>query len=170
MSEAIVALAGENLPTRQLGRRASAHVHWVLQVVGAVLIFAGGIIKYIHREEKKGGTHLTSTHSVVGFVSVVLLVVVSFSGLPALFAARLRKRIRPVFSKFTHNLLGITCYVVGMASQCLAYPKKNKSGDRDSMVFWMTLGTALITVLSLVGALRQLRAHSFSIRKSLLGW
>lgn len=169
MSEAIVALAGENIPTRSLNRRSSAHVHWFLQVVGVVCIFAGTVVKYQHREEKYG-SHFTSTHSVVGIISVAGLVVVCFSGLPALFAVRLRKRIRPVCSKFGHNLLGSVCFLLGMVAQCLGYQKNSIKRQAEGMVVWMTLGTALITVLSLVGAVRQLKAHSLSVRKNILGW
>lgn len=112
-------LAGESALTNFLSRRAKSHVHWVLQVLGLACILAGVVIMY---QVKK--LHFQSTHALLGVSSLVMMIVLAACGYPVLVAAKLRKLIRPVILKFAHNLLGITCFVVGMAAQCYGYKMK----------------------------------------------
>ncbi|XP_014214691.1 cytochrome b561 domain-containing protein 2-like [Copidosoma floridanum] len=153
MAEAIVSLAGENAWTFRLTRRGSTHVHWILQVLGATCTVTGVLYKYLNKR-----SHFNSLHSILGIVSVGCITVVCVSGLPALFAAKLRRKIKPVTAKFAHNSLGVLCFVTGMAAQVLAYHRtkflRTKYGDE--VIYAVTVTTVLITLLSLVGATRQL--------------
>ena len=151
MAEAIVVLTGENVWTRRLTRRSNSHLHWILQVLGAVCSIAGIYVMY--RRKKR---HFVSTHALLGIISVGGIAVLFLSGLPALFAARLRKTVRPVIGKFIHNFLGILCFAIGMASQCYGYKKRWSAEAPQGMGTVLIATTAMITVFSLIGSLRSL--------------
>ncbi|XP_008206753.1 uncharacterized protein LOC100680086 [Nasonia vitripennis] len=152
MSEAIVTLTGENVWSRKLTRRSNSHLHWILQVLGAAFSIAGVYVMYAQRRQ-----HFRSVHALAGIASVGAIIGIFFTGLPALFAGRLRKVVRPVIGKFFHNFLGILCFVVGMVSQIHGYKKGwliRQTSSEVSMVMIVT--TAMITVFSLIGSLRSL--------------
>ncbi|XP_031845825.1 transmembrane reductase CYB561D2 [Nomia melanderi] len=153
MSEAIVVLAGESALTNFLSRRAKSHIHWILQVLGLGCILAGVVIMY--RVKK---VHFKSNHAILGLSSLVMMIVLTVCGYPVLVAAKLRKLIRPVILKFGHNLLGISCFVVGMASQCLGYKMRwlpNVSGIPNVQAISLVLTSAII-VLTVRSALPTL--------------
>ncbi|XP_058800994.1 uncharacterized protein LOC131669842 [Phymastichus coffea] len=149
MSEAIVALTGENLWSRKLSRRFNSHVHWVLQAIGAACSITGVYVLW------RGS--FRSIHALVGIASVGAIIGIFITGLPAIFATRLRKVIRPVIGKFIHNFLGILCFVGGMYAQIEGYKKgwlrKKVSND---VIQVMIVTTFMIIVFSLMGSLRSL--------------
>lgn len=153
MSEAIAALSGDGILSRNLSRRIISHIHWVLQCLGGSFSIAGFVVMYQVKE-----THFKSIHAILGLASLVIMLVLSFSGILALYGTSLREKIRPVTNKMCHNFLGISCFVLGMASECYAYKKKwmtSVAGNDISIL--CTVFTALIVIFSLIGALRSLR-------------
>lgn len=116
MAEGIIWLAGDNVVIRPISRRTKKHVHWVLQVLGLICIVAGVVVAYVHKRR-----HFKSNHAILGLTSLVIMIVLAVFGYPVIAAAKFRKIIKPVIVKFTHNFLGITCFVIGMASQILGY-------------------------------------------------
>ncbi|XP_076167764.1 transmembrane reductase CYB561D2 isoform X1 [Ptiloglossa arizonensis] len=153
MSEAIVVLAGESILTNFLTRRAKRHIHWILQVLGLVCIIGGVVVMY-----RVKTFHFRTIHAILGITSLVIMVFLAVCGYPVFVAAKLRKFIRPVILKFGHNFLGIACFVIGMLSQCYGYAYNwlaNISAVPNVQLICITV-TALITVLSLRGALLSL--------------
>ncbi|XP_043284834.1 uncharacterized protein [Venturia canescens] len=153
MSEAIAALSGESILTRNFSRRIISHVHWVLQCLGGAFSIAGFVIMYQVKE-----IHFKSIHAILGISSLVIMLVLTIFGVPVMYATSLRKVMRPVTTKMCHNFLGISCFVLGMASQCYAYQKKwmtSVGGNNISTL--ATVFTALIIIFSLLGPLRSLR-------------
>lgn len=145
-------LTGENVWSRKLTRRSNSHLHWILQVLGAAFSVAGVYVMYIRRSN-----HFRSVHALTGIASVGAIIGIFLTGLPALFAVRLRKLVRPVIGKFFHNFLGIFCFVVGMVSQIYGYKKGwlvRQTSNEVSIVMIVT--TIMITVFSLIGSLRSL--------------
>ncbi|XP_015602840.1 cytochrome b561 domain-containing protein 2 [Cephus cinctus] len=152
MAEATVILAGENVWTICLTRRGNSHLHWILQLIGAASIIYGVYVVY---DVKR--VHFNSQHGITGLTSVVLMIVSIVLGVPALFAARLRRTVKPVVSKFIHNLLGISCFVVGIASQIMGYELNwMKARVPDEVILLFIIATVMVTVFSLIGALRSL--------------
>ncbi|XP_076661601.1 transmembrane reductase CYB561D2 [Halictus rubicundus] len=153
MSEGIMCLAGDNIITRPISRRARSHVHWVLQALGLGCILAGVIIMY-----RVKSVHFRSVHAILGISSVVILLVLAVCGYPVLVAVKLRKLIKPVIVKFAHNFLGIACLVLGMAAQILGYQMKwlpRVSGTTELQTIAIVL-TSIITILSVRNALPNL--------------
>ncbi|XP_076285673.1 transmembrane reductase CYB561D2 [Lasioglossum baleicum] len=157
MSEGIIWLAGDNVLTRPISRRVRSHVHWVLQVLGLVCILAGVIVMYQAKEKNKRG-HFKSVHAILGLTSVVIMIVLAVCGYPVLVAVKLRKLIKPVIIKCTHNFLGIACLVLGMAAQILGYQMKwlpRESGSRELQTVTIVFAS-IITILSVRNALPNL--------------
>lgn len=153
MSEAIVVLASDNVLTASLSRRASKHLHWVLQALGLILNLVGVGVMYNAKS-----VHFLSIHGITGITSLVIVCTVTIFGYPVWIAWKLRKFVRPVNVKFLHNFLGTAGFVIGMVSQCYGYEKtwvyyvtKMKHADDTLLVL-----TILITILSLRGALSSL--------------
>jgi len=153
MSEAILVLATGNFLTGQLSRRASKHLHWILQAIGLIFILTGVGLMYNVKKH-----HFRSTHAILGLSSVVITCVVAIFGYPVWIAWKLRRFVRPVIVKNLHSFLGTAGFVIGMTSQCYGY-KKNwlnyvtqvKYIDEFALIL-----TALITILSLRSALVSL--------------
>lgn len=152
MSEAIVALTGENVWSRKLTRRSNSHLHWMFQLVGAGFSIVGVLVIYVKRS-----SHFRSYHSLIGGISVGCMSLIVLSGLPALFAAKLRKLVRPVLVKGLHNCLGIAIFVSGIVAQILGYDKFfMRSKTSGEMIDVLIVTTAMIAVFSLIGSLRSL--------------
>ncbi|XP_043794732.1 transmembrane reductase CYB561D2-like [Apis laboriosa] len=116
MSEAIVVFAGDSVFTKFLSRGAKRHLHWILQILGLILIVSGVMVMY-----RVKPVHFKSIHGILGITSAVLAVFLSVAGYPVFIAAKLRNAIKPVAIKFAHNFLGISCFAIGMAAQCYGY-------------------------------------------------
>lgn len=153
MSEAIVVLADESSLTNFLTRRAKSHVHWILQLLGAICVVAGIVPMY-----QVKSVHFKSIHAILGIASAAIMLFLVAFGYPVLVAAKLRAVIRPVVVKFCHNFLGISCFVLGMASQCYGYKKGwlPYVSNVPNIQLICIVVTALITILSLRGALPTL--------------
>lgn len=149
-----MALTDENIWTKSLSRRSRSHIHWILQVIGFVFIIVGFVVMFISRDGRK--KHFNSAHSIVGLISIVGIIVLSFSGVPALFAVKLRKMIRPGIIKLLHNFSGIACYGLGMVSIILSYQKKYFHHVNSTWLYCCIVSTYCIIIFSLFGALRSL--------------
>ncbi|KOC66402.1 hypothetical protein WH47_08795 [Habropoda laboriosa] len=117
MSEAILILAGESILTNFLTHRAKKHLHWILQVLGVACTVAGVVLIFC-----KKSVHFRSTHAILGITSVSLMLFLTLFGYPV-FTLRFRNIVRPVLTKFGHNLLGMLCFTIGIAAQCYGYKK-----------------------------------------------
>lgn len=127
MAESILCFSKSNSWSSVHTRRTNSHVHWILQVVGAILSLAGCIIEYFDRPDHFHTIHgITGNHILyfngrflilitfkLGLVSMVFLMVSLLNGLSALWATELRSYVKPVYSKFFHNFCGIFTFVVG---------------------------------------------------------
>ncbi|XP_078033036.1 uncharacterized protein LOC144467914 [Augochlora pura] len=153
MSEGIIWLAGEDLITGLISRRARSHVHWILQALGLVCVIAGVVVMYMVKK-----VHIRSNHAILGFSSLVIMMFLAVWGYPVFVAVKLRKLVKPVIIKFAHNLLGIVCLVLGMAAQILGYQMKWL--PRVSTIPHVQTGaivlTAIITILTVRNALPNL--------------
>lgn len=163
MSEGIIWLAGDNVITRPISRRTRSHVHWILQVLGLVCIMVGVVVMYQRKR-----VHFKSNHAILGLSSVVIMVTLAICGYPVFVAVKLRKLIKPVIIKFTHNFLGIACFVLGMSAQILGYQMNwlpRVSGVTELQMVTIVL-SSIITILSVRNALPNL----FLQLAAIVGW
>lgn len=164
MSEAIMVLAGGNILTSRFSRRVNKHIHWVLQVLGLIFNLIGVGIMYNAKT-----AHFRSVHGILGLTSLVIMCALAIFGYPVMIAVKLRKFVRPVVIKLVHNFLGIGCFVIGMLAQISGYEKKwvqwATHVEGSDMVLLVL--TAVITLLSLRGALFSLASQTFALVRSI---
>lgn len=102
----------------------------------------------------------------LGFTACIFLLINLFAGITALYAGDFRYVIRPVITKFVHNLLGILTFVFGMVSLYFAYylryTERRASWEVRTTLAWFTIIT---TVLSCVGALKALKNQGLEVLK-----
>uniref|UniRef100_A0A6E8VZ73 ascorbate ferrireductase (transmembrane) n=2 Tax=Anopheles coluzzii TaxID=1518534 RepID=A0A6E8VZ73_ANOCL len=154
MAEGIVLLYSGNGWTQKLTHSHKRTVHWLIEVVGCSCCVVG-IALEIYFRESTNRRHFSSTHSIVGLVSLAFLALTLVNGLMALFAPELRRRIRPIYSKLGHYLTGTVCYVLGMVAIVLAYEKKiYRQNTITEGITMMTVFTIAVTVLSMVGVVK----------------
>lgn len=145
-----MALAPGNIWTYLVSRRTKILLHWVLQVIGAGFSIAGCYMEYKGRRR-----HLNNKHEMIGFVSIVFMLITIVNGIANLYNQELSKWIRPVYQKIFHNMLGIVTFVLGMVS---IYYSWNFRWVRNlippAMVMALRYLTFITMTLSVVAALR----------------
>lgn len=152
MAEGILTFYASNAWTRLHGRRTRTHLHWILQVVGAAMSIAGCVIEYYDNTR-----HLRSIHSLLGLISLVFLFVSLLNGVSAMWATEWRRWVRPVYSKFFHNVCGLLAFVIGMVSQYYSYDTGRviRASTKEIRVAMQVVACVTI-VLTAYGALRSL--------------
>lgn len=93
------------------------------------------------------------------------------SGLAAFYPIRLKNYIRPIFSKFVHNLFAIAAFVFGMISIIIAYytrkPVNNiDMGKMDIVIVGFVAATLALT---LIGPLKSIYRNGMTIYSSIIG-
>lgn len=110
MAESILTLYSNNYWSLFLTPKTKRNVHWILQVIGSAMAIFGTIVLYLRRKK-----HFKHTHSILGLISLILVLISGFNGISALWSQEIYKkyRVRPVISKIFHNLIGTAAFVVG---------------------------------------------------------
>lgn len=92
-----------------------------------------------------------------GLISMILLCITILQGVWAYFAYDLRAYMKPIKSRFFHNLVSLLCFVFGMISLCFGYPYGIDHGAFDTIeVQYSLIAIAVVTtVFSVVGAVRS---------------
>lgn len=88
---------------------------------------------------------------------MILLIISMLQGLWAYFAYDLRTYMKPITSRFLHNITSVLCFVIGMVSLAFGYPMGIDHGAFDSIeVQWsLTVIAILTTIFTLIGALKS---------------
>lgn len=115
MAESFLTFSPSNLLTRRLAHQSQIYVHWVLQVFAAIFI-TSGLFAAVIRKIDRGKLHFQSYHAIFGIVTVVLTYATMAGGLPTKYAFRLRRFVRPVYSKCAHSTMGLVTYGVAVVS------------------------------------------------------
>lgn len=91
---------------------------------------------------------------------MVFLAISILEGVWAYFAIGLRRILKPVYVKFTHNLTSLICFTTGMVSLIYGY----QYGDTHDVfltkdVEYTLVGIAIFTtIFSMIGALKSVYA------------
>lgn len=119
MTEAILAISGENCITKCVSPRNRIFVHWTLQVIAAILSYTGFAIVFINKSNKNK-EHFKTWHGTLGLVCVIFLCPTCILGFLTLFKVDLRKYISPVWNKALHIFLGVTTFLIGTVTLVLS--------------------------------------------------
>ncbi|XP_058815762.1 transmembrane reductase CYB561D2-like [Topomyia yanbarensis] len=156
MAEAILLFYSRNSWSQVLRQPERRTAHWVLQVIGSVCIVVGIALEFYWRDINNK-PHFHETHSILGLVALILLIVSMSNGIGALYATELRKRVKPIYLKFGHNLIGLACFVIGMASLMFGYKKRIfKENSSPEILTAIQIFTILVIFLSVFGALKTI--------------
>lgn len=156
MSESLMVLTTENIWSRNINNyRNRSHLHWILQAFGAIISITGVVIEYIGRNEKNK-PHLSSIHSIVGFISIIIMIIMCLSGVTMFYTMKFKNLLRPVVVKFIHEFLGITCFTLGMIAECYGFNKswmRSKAGD-----YIAVLAIILVMITTIVCIIRPIKS------------
>lgn len=157
MAEGMLSLYSGNSWTLLNTRETKNTIHWVLQFFGSILAIAGTLIETVYLNRRKRN-HIKGIHSLLGFISIILLSISILSGITSLFAPILKKYLKPLYSKLTHNVLAIATFAFGMASITAAYLYENfaKTHDFGNQRVWAAVITTITIFLTLIGPLKTL--------------
>lgn len=137
MAEAILALYSTNSWSLFHAFKTKRNLHWIVQIFATIFAIVGTICVYWGRP-----THFMTVHSVtgiyckkkvcpkwqvrdskafvdiihhLGLISLILVVIVAFNGVPAMWSFEFRKwsRIHPVYLKLFHNVSGLFAFILG---------------------------------------------------------
>lgn len=130
--------------------------HWVMQAVGSTCIIVGiGLEIYWRQINNKA--HFHGAHSILGLVALILLVLSMCNGIGSLYAIELRKRIKPIYLKLSHQFIGLACFVLGMAAIVLGYDKRiYRANSTPELQVTLQVFTVLVIFLSVPGVLRTI--------------
>lgn len=95
--------------------------------------------------------------NVPGLISMILLVLTMLQGIWAYFSYELRSLLKPITSKFLHNITSMLCFIIGMVSLIYGY----RYGSTHDLFETRDMEQSLIAFavismcLSLIGAVKS---------------
>lgn len=97
---------------------------------------------------------------------MILLLPTVLAGLTALFPVELKKYLKPLLSKFSHNLFAVATFVTGMISIVMGYTDLRfaKTYDPGDLRYAMAWFLGIMTVITLIGPAKSFanQIRSFS--------
>lgn len=174
MAEGMMSFYPSNSFTFLNSPQAKKWVHILLQILGSAFAIIG---VYIEIYSKWGRTHFTSNHAILGellsatsskylykifihtgLVSTILLFITFFNGIFAMNSMKLKKFLKPLHLKISHNLLSIGAFVIGMASIIDGYLTKRvmQTNDPGDVRYWMVVFSIVSVILTVLGPLKNL--------------
>lgn len=112
MAQAIMVFYSQNIWSKKYPRHTQRRLHWILQVIGSSAAIIGIIIEYIGRWQKSKD-HFISTHSTIGLIAGIFMLITMCGGVSALWSTELKKYARPIYFKLAHNFGGIAVFTTG---------------------------------------------------------
>lgn len=97
----------------------------------------------------------------LGLVAAIFLGLSILSGCSALFSGKLKSFLRPIFSKFFHNLFAIVSFVFGIVAMIIAYNTRSFARNYDpGNIRYVMIGLlSCILIFTLIGPLKTLFKH-----------
>lgn len=156
MAEAILLFYSGNTWSQVMVHPQRRTVHWILQVVGSLCVIVGIALEYYWRDINNK-LHFHDTHSILGLVALILMLLSMTNGLGALFSVELRRKIKPVYMKLGHQFVGLCCFVIGMAALVLGFDKKIfRNNSTPEMRTTLQVFTVLVILTSSLGVIRTI--------------
>lgn len=165
MTQAILAFYSQNVLTQYNSRSVQRRIHWIMQLVGSSMAICGITIQFF--STYKTG-HFDTVHGIFGLVAISLTIFGMVNGTLALWSVELRHYLKPIQTKFFHNLVGTSAFIVGMVTLFLGYEYHFFFVGTPTEARMWCQAVAIITVLlSLLGATRSLITQSKAVTGSI---
>ena len=164
MTQAILAISGRSFFTFKMAHKQKILTHWILQGLAAILIGIGfgTIFANKWRNDKP---HFTSTHGIIGLITVIFTVLSICGGIVTLYAFEMRQRIRPVYTKIMHGIAGCVTACLGFTSICLGINSQWFEAETTSEIRISFM--AFIIVIGIYVIIRPLITIGTRIKSSL---
>nr|XP_021184652.2 transmembrane reductase CYB561D2 [Helicoverpa armigera] len=123
MTSAMHALTPNDFATGWMPIRLKSARHWILQVVGGIIIL-GGFIVIVTNKFLNGAAHFTSYHGKFGLASFIFVLLTMLGGLGALNSLKLKHYLPPLYTKLIHTSAGLLTFCLGVTTILLAFFSK----------------------------------------------
>ncbi|XP_046747666.1 transmembrane reductase CYB561D2-like [Diprion similis] len=128
MTEAILAISGENLLLSKSSRVNRIRVHSLLHILGMVLMTVGfGVI--IANKIRNNSNHFTSDHGKLGLTAVIVAYVVALGGVSTSYSGLLSPRVSLASLKLVHGCCGIVAIILLFATLFTGLYKRSFPGS-----------------------------------------
>lgn len=122
----------ENIFTHRLDHKGRVRVHWVLQVIAAVLTMAGFVAVVVVKFEFDK-PHFKTNHGLYGLIAIICTAVTMGGGVWTLYSYQLRGYLRPVHAKILHSAVALINYLLMMVTVLLGF-YSNWYGKHGSII------------------------------------
>lgn len=161
--EAVFAISGEAIMFSRITRVSRVRLHWILHLVGITFLAIGFVIILVNKElHNPPKYHFTTTHGLLGLVTIILTVLVAAFGIFANNTNWLYPHIRPVTIKILHAFAGICITVLLLVTFVNGTFKgwmENAGGDtaRGLILAAIFIGGFLVLIRPIIGAATRCR-------------
>lgn len=148
MTTAVNAVSPGDLATEWMPIRLRSARHWVLQVLGGIIIIVGFIVIMCNKiiNDKP---HFTSLHAKFGLASLIFMSCTMIGGVGALYSLKLKHYLAPIYTKLLHASVGLITFILGVISIILGlFSHWWSFGDALRYIsFTLVLLVMLVTIL-----------------------
>ncbi|XP_055539036.1 probable transmembrane reductase CYB561D1 [Wyeomyia smithii] len=167
MAESILLLSSDNTWSQLLTQPQRRTGHWLLQVVGSACVIVGIALEFYWRGVLNK-SHFSQTHSILGLIALIAMILSISNGLGALYAIELRQRVKPVYLKTVHTIIGLVCFVTGMVSLWYGFKKRIfQVNATPELVIALQASVILIIILSIAGAVETVIIRMISVIRNI---
>lgn len=163
MTSAVNAITPGDLATEWMPIRLRSARHWVLQVVGGIVLLTGFLIIVMNKIiiDKP---HFSSLHAKFGLAALFFMVTTMLGGIGALYSLKLKHYLAPLYTKLLHASVGLITFILGIITISLGLFSDwwdNKVGDNIlrytslSLVMLIMLFTILRPLLKIYFRLKE---------------
>ncbi|KAL0883827.1 hypothetical protein ABMA27_015914 [Loxostege sticticalis] len=140
MTTAVNAITPGDLATEWMPIRLRSARHWVLQVIGGIIITIGFLVILINKI-KFDKPHFASLHAKFGLASYIFMTATMLGGIGALYSLKLKHYLAPIYTKVLHASVGLVTFTLGITTICLGLFSDwwNKVGDNISRYVALSL-------------------------------
>ncbi|KAJ8675959.1 hypothetical protein QAD02_011745 [Eretmocerus hayati] len=160
--EGVYSISGEAVLNKRLSRLSRVRLHWISNTLGLALLITGFIIIVINKNINEW-PHFTTTHSIFGLVTFILVCLVALFGILANNAQWLYPRIRPALPKVIHAFFGMATMILLLVTLVLGtfsgwwYHVEASITGRALVLAAYVIAALIILVKPIIGAIARTR-------------
>ncbi|XP_059060041.1 transmembrane reductase CYB561D2-like [Achroia grisella] len=163
MTSAINAITPGDLATEWMPIRLRSARHWVLQVLGGIIITIGFLV-IISNKIINNSSHFTTYHGKFGLASYIFMLITMLGGIGALYSLKLKQYLPPIYTKLMHASVGLLTFCMGITSMSLGL--FSGWGAKKGEVF-QYVGLCMVLLVMLFTVLRPTLKVYFRMRERL---
>lgn len=146
MTTAVNAITPGDLATEWMPIRLRSARHWVLQVIGGIIITFGFLVILINKiiNDKP---HFASLHAKFGLAALIFMACTMLGGIGALYSLKLKYYLAPLYTKVLHASVGLITFTLGTITICLGLFSDWWTKVGDNISRYVALSLVLLVML-----------------------